>query len=139
MDAFNGPQRSNLTETFAGVYLANSRNLVAFVHAVTAPSALRMLAPYLSDSHARLAARYAWQVCAAVYAWYSEGPPRAEQIKPVLEPPEENRDDLIDRAVAAGGAHSIKFTEACLREHALNPKPVYLAAARDVSERVGAV
>ena len=130
---------SNLTETFAGVYLANSRNLVAFVHAVTAPSALRMLAPYLSDGHTRLAARYAWQACAAVYAWYSEAPPRAEQIEPVLEPPEENRDELIDRAVAAGGAHSIKFTEACLREYALNPKPVYLAAARDVSERVGQV
>lgn len=127
---------SNITETFAGVYLANSRNLVAFVHAVTAPSALRMLAPYLSDSHARLAARYAWQACAAVYAWYSEGSPPAE---PIFEHPDESRDDLIDRAVAAGGAHSIKFTEACLREHALNPKPVYLVAARDVSERVGQV
>ena len=127
---------SNLTETFAGVYLANSRNLVAFVHAVTAPSALRMLAPYLSDSHARLAARYAWQACAAVYAWYSEAPPPAELT---FQAPEETRDDLIDRAVAAGGAHSIKFTEARLREYALNPKPVYLAAAHDVSERVGQV
>ena len=127
---------SNLTETFAGVYLANSRNLVAFVHAVTAPSALRMLAPYLSDSHARFVTRYAWQACAAVYAWYSEGSPPAE---PILEPPEESRDDLIDRAVAAGGAHSIKFTEVCLREYALNPNPVYLVAARYVSERVGQV
>ena len=40
-------------------------------------------------------------------------------------------EDLIDSAVATGDEHAIKFTEACLREHALNPKPVYLAAARD--------
>jgi hypothetical protein len=33
--------------------------------------------------------------------------------------------------------HTIKFTEACLREYALNPKPVYLVAARDIAERVG--
>jgi hypothetical protein len=41
-----------------------------------------------------------------------------------------DRDDLIDRALATGDEHAIKFTEACLREHALNPKPVYLEAAR---------
>jgi len=46
---------------------------------------------------------------------------------------------LIDRAVVAGGAHTIKFTEACLREYALHPKPVYLVAARDAAERVGGV
>jgi hypothetical protein len=44
---------------------------------------------------------------------------------------------LIDRAVAAGGAHTIKLAEACLREYALQPKAVYLVAARDVVARVG--
>ena len=50
----------------------------------------------------------------------------------------ESQDTLIDRAIAAEGAHTIKFTEACLREYALNPKPVYLLAACDVAARVGA-
>ena len=127
---------SNLTETFAGIYLASPKNLVAFVHTVTAPSALRMLAPYLDDSDARQAARYAWQACAAVYSWYSTVP---AQDTSGLEVPTEDHEDLIDRAVAAGGAHSIKFTEACLREYALNPNPVYLVAARDATERVGPV
>ena len=127
---------SDLTETFAGIYLANQKNLVAFVHTVTAPSALRMLAPYLSEADARQAARYAWQACAAVYCWYSVVP---AQDTSSLDTPWDDHDELIDRAVAAGGAHSIKFTEACLREYALNPKPVYLVAARDVSERVGPV
>ena len=127
---------SGITETFAGIYLESSKNLIAFVHTVTAPSALRMLAPYLGDSDARQAARYAWQACAAVYSWYSTVP---AQDTSRLEAPTEDHEDLIDRAVAAGGAHSIKFTEACLREYALNPNPVYLVAARDASERVGPI
>ena len=125
---------SGITETFAGIYLVSPRNLIAFVHTVTAPSALRMVAPYLDEDDARQAARYAWQACAAIYSWYATAPP---QDTPELEPPPEDRDVLIDRAVAATGAHSIKFTEACLREYALNPSPVYLLAARDVAERVG--
>lgn len=125
---------SGITETFAGIYLASPRNLVAFVHTVTAPSALRLLAPYLDGEDFRLAARYAWQACAAVYFWYSTSPPQGHAS---FQPPPEGREELIDRAVAAGGAHSIKFTEACLREYALNPNPVYLAAARDAAERVG--
>jgi Questin oxidase-like len=127
---------SDLTETFAGVYLANPTGLIAFVHAVTAPGALRLLAPYLTDADARLAARYAWQACAGIYAWYSTMPAPAPSS--FMLPPE-TPEALIDRAVAAGGAHTIKFTEACLREYALNPQPVYLVAARDAAERVGRV
>ena len=127
---------SNLTETFAGIYLANPKNLIAFVHTVTAPSALRMLTPYLDGEDARQAARYAWQASAGIYSWYSTVSP---QDAGSWETPAEDWDEIIDRALAANGAHSIKFTEACRREYALNPNPVYLAAARDVSERVGPI
>ena len=127
---------SDITETFAGIYLASDKNLIAFVHTVTAPSALRMLAPYLDDADARRAARYAWQACAAVYSWYSIVP---AQNTSGFEAATEDQEDLIDRAVATGGAHSIKFTEACLREYSLNPNPVYLVAARDATERVGPI
>ena len=51
-------------------------------------------------------------------------------------PPTGDRDDLIDRAIAVGGPHTIKFTEACLREYGHNPKPVYLAVAWDATKRV---
>jgi hypothetical protein len=116
------------------MYLAHSSDLIAFVHAVTAPSALRLLLPYLAETDARLAARYAWQACAALYAWYATSSP---PFPTPFEPPSESRDTLIDRAIAARGAHTIKFTEACLREYAINPHPVYLVAARDIAERVG--
>jgi hypothetical protein len=127
---------SDLTETWAGVYLANPKGLIAFVHAVTAPSALRLLAPYLTEADAQRAARYAWQACAAIYAWYATSPLPSRSA---LTPPTEEPEALIDRAVAAGGAHTIKFTEACLREYAWYPAPVYLVAARDAADRVGAV
>jgi hypothetical protein len=127
---------SELTETFAGIYLANPTGLIAFVHAVTAPSALRLLAPYLTDADAQLAARYAWQACAGIYAWYATMPPPSPSS---FTPPAEALETLIDHAVAAGGAHTIKFTEACLREYALNPQPVYLVAARDAADRMGRV
>lgn len=125
---------SQLTETFAGLYLANQGGAIAFVHTVTAPSLLRVLAPYLSDTDTRAVARYAWQACAGIYSWYSVTPPLTASAENLL--PTGDRDDLIDRAIAVGGAHTIKFTEACLREYDFNPKPIYLAAAWDATVRV---
>ncbi len=40
-----------------------------------------------------------------------------------------DEDGLIERAIACGDEHAIKFTEVCLREHAFNPDPAFLAAA----------
>jgi hypothetical protein len=125
---------SELTALSASMYLAHSSDLIAFVHAVTAPSALRLLLPYLAEAEACLAARYAWQACAALYAWYAT---TSTPFLTAREPITESHDTLIDRAIATEGAHTIKFTEACLREYAINPQPVYLVAARDIAERVG--
>lgn len=123
---------SQLTEICAGWYLADRTAPIAFIHTVTAPSALRHLAPYLSDADARLAARYAWQACAAIYSWYMLEEPSLGTIAA----PEAEREELAERAVANGDEHAIKFAEACLREYELNPAPVYLAAAANVSERL---
>lgn len=125
---------SELTETFAGVYVrhVHSRNAIALVHAVTGTTALRSLLPYLSASATPIALRYAWQLAAGVYSVYGgqalNSAPAAIETKP---------NELIDRAVATQDEHAIKFTEACLREHALNPKPIYLLAARDAVGRFG--
>ena len=45
---------------------------------------------------------------------------------------EADEDALVDRAIAHGDEHVIKFTEACLHRHALGPSPVYFAAADHV-------
>jgi hypothetical protein len=44
---------------------------------------------------------------------------------------------IIDRAVDASGAYTIKFTEVFLREYVQHPTPMYLVGARDAAQRVG--
>lgn len=119
---------SDLTATFARVFLANARDTytsIAFVHAVTGPSALRPILPYLRDATSHSALAYAWQAAAAMYATFG--------TNANLSHPDElkvgDQDELIERAIACGDEHAIKFTEVCLREHALNPDPAFLAAA----------
>jgi hypothetical protein len=128
---------SDVTRTFVRQYQANAATAaIAFVHTVTAPSALRIVAPHLRDETLRVAMACAWQACAAVYAAYggapaAPGPPEAERVETDL-------DGLVDEAVGARDEHAIKFTEACLREYAHSPDPAFVAAARDATARLRA-
>jgi hypothetical protein len=120
---------SQLTETFTRAYLANARDVltaIVFIHGVTSVAALRSLTPHLDETTTRQALRFGWQAGCGLYAAFGSRPEPATRV----EPPVETRETLIDMAIAHGDEHAIKFTEACLREHALNPSPVYLAAAR---------
>jgi hypothetical protein len=124
---------SEVTETFGAVYTqqVTPRNFITLIHSVTGVTALRSLLPYLSPATTRKALRYGWQVAAALYAISGGGSTNAVPAAKVIE-----REDLIDRAVASREEHAIKFTEACLREHALNPNPIYLQAAQDALGRL---
>ncbi|HEY8947484.1 MAG TPA: hypothetical protein VIM56_01225 [Rhizomicrobium sp.] len=131
LDVSGDPQEtlSVLAETFVRVYLANAQDsytVIAFIHGVTAIGALRTLAPYLDDDMTQAALRYAWQTSTALYSVYGTRKPDPGRISA----PEESPFRLIALAVDTADDHAIKFTEACLREYALNPNPVYLAAAR---------
>jgi hypothetical protein len=123
---------SELTETFARVYLANAHDVlttIVFVHGITSLAALRTIVPYLPDDVARTATQYAWQASAALYAAFGTAPATTAEITT-----SESVDSLVDRAIANGDEHAIKLTEACLREHAIAPSPAYLAAARHAIE-----
>ncbi len=124
---------SNLTETFAALYVENPsrRFIIAFIHAVTAPSAIRLLLPYLTPEAQKSALRYGWQLAAGIYSVFADS-----MISAKTATQKYDKEDLIDRAVKNGDEHAIKFTEACLREYALNPKPVYLEAAKMVSDEL---
>ena len=119
---------ANLTETFARVYVQNAVNftaVIAFVHCVTGSRAVRNLSPYIEDDTARTAARYAWQAATSLYvAFGNAAPTQADAVANGLR-----IEDLIDRALTNADEHAIKFTEACIHEYAVNPKPIYLAAA----------
>ena len=118
---------SDLTGTFAAVFLANvpPGSWITYVHAVTGPSAIRLLLPHLDAASRRSLLRYGWQGAAALYVASGGKAPAAPAGKGVAV----SRDDLVDRAVATGDEHAIKFTEACLRENAVRTNAVYLAAA----------
>jgi hypothetical protein len=124
----------DITRTFVRRYLANAdRAAIAFVHTVTAPSALRTIAPLLDPASQRAAMRYAWQACAAIYSAYAR--PASDVL---VEPHNPDASDLVDRAVAARDEHAIKFTEACLREHRRIGDEAFLVAAADACARLRA-
>lgn len=119
---------SELTETFARVFLTNVHDVltaIVFVHAVTSAAALRSLLPVLPDEAVGPALAYTWQAAAGLYATFASAPP-ATAVAPLAA----DAAALVDLAVRHGDEHAIKFTEACLREHAIAPSPAYLAAAR---------
>jgi len=119
---------SELTETFARVFLTNARDVlgaIVFVHAVTSASALRTLLPFLPEDAVAPALAYTWQTAAGLYATFGGAAPATDAAAP-----NDTNATLVDRAIASGDEHAIKFTEACLREHAIAPSPAYPAAAR---------
>lgn len=133
VDGDTGAFVSEISGAFVRHYLANARAAgIGFIHTVTAPSALRILAPHLSPEARREAMRYAWQACASIYSAY--GTPAATESS--SEPVEFDEADLIDQAVAARDEHAIKFTEACLREYAISHDGAFIAAARDAVVRL---
>jgi hypothetical protein len=118
---------SDLTLTFARVYLANAGDwltTIAFIHTVTGPSALRPLLGLLDAESQRLALAHAWEASAGLYARYA-----TEARLPSIETAPTSADELVERALACGDEHGIKFTEVCLREHAHRGDPAFLAAA----------
>jgi Questin oxidase-like len=126
------PLIAQLTAVFARVYLANATNIpmvIAFIHGVTSHAALGNIALHVSDASGRSALRYAWQTGCGLYACY--GSAAATAANPEFSG--ESEENLIDRAVANGDEHVIKFTEACLSRYALDPAPAYLAAAHHVT------
>jgi hypothetical protein len=118
---------SDLTATFARVYLTNAHDVlttIAFIHTVTGPAALRAILPHLDEGAARLSLAYMWQASAALYATFGTEKPRLDGTALDID-----TNELIERAIATGDEHAIKFTEVCLDEHAHNPRPEYFAAA----------
>jgi len=117
---------AELAEVFARVSLGSAKDslgAIVFVHGVTSVAALANLLPHLSDATARTALRYAWQAGCGLYAAFGSAPEPASEIAP-----REDADALIDRAVAHGDEHAIKFAEACLGDPARRASPLFRAA-----------
>jgi len=81
--------------------------------------------PYLDPDAARAALAYAWQASAALYATFGTESGLADGA----ESSQPDVGGLVERAVACGDEHAIKFTAACIAENALAPNPAFLTAA----------
>jgi hypothetical protein len=117
---------AQLTELFTRIYLANAQEVlttIVFIHGVTSLTALGSIIHYISEATAAAALRYAWQSACALYACFG-----TSAMTEDVERYAQNAEALIDRALANGDEHVIKFTEACLRRDALAPSPAYHAA-----------
>ncbi len=127
---------AELTELFARVYLANVHNpltAIVFIHGVTSVTALGHVAPHVGDPTARSLLRYGWHAGCGLYACFGSGTGFTADIAPG----DEDAESLIERALANGDEHVIKFAEACLYRHALAPSPAYPAAIGNVLGMIG--
>ena len=127
---------ADLARSFAAILITNNAtvNPRALCHGLTAGAAPRMMWGHLSAEATEAALRYGWQTAAAFYsALVLESP--AERI----EAPTQTVDQIIDEALACPDEHAVKVTEACWREYALDPDPVYLVAAVSTIRRLNDV
>ena len=76
---------------------------------------------------------YVWQATAAWAAAFGGDATMAPwPDAPVLA----SQGEIVARALDTGDHHAIKFVAACLQEHHIHPRPVYLQAALDWSDRL---
>lgn len=128
---------SAMGETFARLFWRerdNRRALIGLIHTVTGPGSARLLLPHVSAPTAARLVHYAWQGAAAIHASHSARPYEPERPEAAGTTP--GIAALVDRAVSNGDEHAIKFTEACLRENAARPQPIFLIAASDAISRL---
>lgn len=86
---------------------------VMLVHAATAPRAASLVLPSLPRVLWPATYQAAWAVTAAIGCAYRPGPGTLASTDEVVV----DLDDAVDRAVALGDAHAIKFAETALDAH----------------------
>jgi hypothetical protein len=131
LDAFIG----SLCRIGASLYLAHPEFRIAYAHAVTLPSAVRLIAPLISDADACRAAGHAMQSVGALHSIFGR------DARP-CEPDEEVRgtardwDEIRYRAACSIQEHAIKLAEACWREERASADPVFRLAAADAALKI---
>jgi hypothetical protein len=108
---------------------------IPLVHTVTPIAAARTLRPYLPAVSVDQLYTQLWKVGAAITVSFTP----AGNGQPVrVESDPGTPAELLARAVAHQDPHALKISEACAREYALNPDPIYLLAAGHVLDQLQA-
>ncbi len=129
---------SEVTLAFVQVNLAHDKAFpIPLIHTLTAPAALRMVLPHLSRELHAPSFVAVWEAITAILSSFSQH--NAGEILVTMPLPEENvptPQALRDLAAEHGDEHAVKFTEACLREHAIRPDDRFLIAPNRMLPRL---
>jgi hypothetical protein len=125
---------SEMSAAFCRILVANEEVFpVPLVHTVTPISGMRTLAPYATGLSMNALYAQLWHVGAAIVSGFT--PPSNSAAHLLASENVPNAAMVIELAVEHGDPHVVKFAEACVSEHWLNPNPIYLLAAQSVRER----
>lgn len=120
----------------AGFYVAHPAARVAYVHALTIPSGLRILLPHLEEGDRVAACGYVLQAVGALHSMFGDPNSVPEDDEEVLRVAGD-WDETRYHAACSIQEHAIKMTEACWREDQRNPDPIFQRAGTDAALKVG--
>jgi hypothetical protein len=107
---------------------------IMLVHAATAPNAVYRALPALPAALWRPSLEAAWAAAAAITAAYAPA-----QGRPVRAPhPGADLNDLLERAIALGDPHAIKFVDTAIDGYVGRGDTAMLAAATEAVQLIGA-
>ncbi|MFP6656088.1 MAG: hypothetical protein VCB25_10710 [Myxococcota bacterium] len=133
VDAFLG----GLCSAAASLYIDHPDARIVYVHALTIPSAARLVAAYLSEAEACLLAAAVFQATLAIHSIYGEKKSAIESDSEV-DRISGNWDEIRYHAACSLDEHAIKMVEACWREYQIHEDPVFMRAAADAALKIDA-
>jgi hypothetical protein len=117
---------TELAAAAARLYIADGgRSDLGLLHAFDVTSILRVLLPHMDATTQRAALGYAFQCVAALHATHSP----ASGVPTGPYSLARTAEEIAAAGAAADDEHTIKFTEAAVREYGIDPRPEFLAAA----------
>ena len=138
------PERSEIDEFISALcraatslYLDHPQSRIVYVHALTIPSAARLVVGYLSEADARLLSVAVFQASAAMHSIYGTAAFPADPDEEVNRI-SEDWDEIRYHAACSLQEHAIKMVEACWREDQVRPDPIFRHAAADAALRIDA-
>lgn len=128
---------SALARLACGLYLEHPESRIAYVHLLTIPSAIRLLAPYVTEAEACEGAMHAFQAMMAMHSMFGGGQGEPEP-DPEVERAAGDWNEIRYHAACSLEEHAIKMAEACWREDRIASDPVFRRAAADAALKIDA-
>lgn len=144
VDRFERPQAeeidaflSDLCRLAASAYLAHPDSRIPYVHALTIPSAWRLVSPLLRQQDACLGTSYVFQAMAAMHSMFGEST-SIEEPEEEVQRISNDWDAIRYHAASSLQEHAIKMVEACWREDQLAEASILRLAAADAALKIDA-